>query len=374
VTDADDPTNGDTDRLFMRRAIDLAKKADKRVRPNPAVGCVVVADGKIVGEGWHRQLGGPHAEVFALRDAGDQARGATAYVTLEPCNHTGRTPPCADALLQAGVARVVIGAGDPNGIAAGGGAYLRDHGVDVERGIEQATCERVAEVFFVNHRCGRAHLRLKVAATLDGFTAAADGTSQWITGPAARHQVHRLRADADAILVGSGTVLADDPRLSARDVPCEIQPAAVVLDRRLRTPPSASLFSETARENLVYTTTGHGAERRSALESTGAIVVAIDAGDDDEYLRLVLADLLRRGRAAVFAEPGATVAGAVLRAGLVDRVDMMFGAKLLGTGAPVFGNLGANTIAQAVPLVIDELQAVGADAWISARLHQRPGQ
>ena len=352
----------------MRRAIELAARADKRVRPNPPVGCVLVAGGAIVGEGWHQRIGGPHAEVRALDDAGELARGATAYVTLEPCNHTGRTPPCADALLRAGVSRVVIGASDPNGLAAGGGARLAERGVEVVRGVEQAACEAVAAVFFANHRHGRAHVRLKVAATLDGFTAARDGSSQWITGPAARRRVHELRAEADAVLVGSGTVVADDPRLSARDVACDIQPAAAVVDRRLRTPPDAAIFGVEGRDVLIYTTHDAPRGKRAELEAAGAVVVALDgaAKEGEPWLRSVLADLLERGHAAVLCEAGANVSGALLRGRLVDRLDVMLGARLLGSGAPLFGDLGVASIDGALDLHIDRVEAVGGDAWLSA--------
>jgi len=349
----------------MARAVELACRADHRIRPNPAVGCVLVRGGEIVGEGWHESCGGPHAEAVALRGA--DARGATAYVTLEPCAHHGRTPPCADALIAAGVVRVVVGVPDPNTTATGGIARLRAAGLQVDVGVLGDRCEQATEVFLTNVRAGRAHLRLKLAATLDGRTAAADGTSQWITGPDARRRVHELRGEADAVLIGSGTALADNPSLSVRAVPTDRQPVRVVLDRRLRLPSTAALADTSGQPTVVYTTAAalaREATRADELRRAGVALVALEAPG---FPASALRDLLERGCHAVLCEAGATLAGALLRADLVDRLDVVVAPKLLGGGRALLGELGVSTIDAAIRLRFDTVEQVGEDVWMSAR-------
>ena len=236
---------------WMRRALDLAERGRWTVSPNPLVGCVLVRDGEVVGEGWHERAGQAHAEVRALDQAGDRARGADVYVTLEPCAHQGRTGPCSAALLRAGVARVFVALADPNPLAAGGGEALRAAGIAVEVGLGQDEARRQNEVFLHALATGRPLVVVKAAVSLDGRIAAADGTSRWLTGEAARQRVHRLRAEVDAVVVGSGTVLADDPALTCR-LEGAPQPLRVVLDGRGRTPPDASLL-DAAAPTLVLT-------------------------------------------------------------------------------------------------------------------------
>jgi diaminohydroxyphosphoribosylaminopyrimidine deaminase / 5-amino-6-(5-phosphoribosylamino)uracil reductase len=334
------------ERAALARAVALAAPAQPDVSPNPAVGCVVLADERIVGEGVTEPPPGRHAEVVALAAAGAAARGATVVVTLEPCAHHGRTPPCTDALLAAGVARVVIAHPDPHPLAGGGAARLAAAGVvvtgplDVESPLRQMVARHLEGFLTVVGR-GRPHVTLKVAQTVDGAVHHPDG-GRWVTGPAARRAVHRWRAAVDGVLVGSGTVLADDPRLDVREVPTVRQPAAVILDRRLRTPPTAQVV----RRGTVLVTLAPGAgqgagddpareRRRDALAAAGVRVLSVPGETDGHGLLLpaalaVLADL---GMVSLLAEPGPTLARALLRAGLVDRL-VRHVAVHLGTGTP----------------------------------------
>lgn len=307
-----------TDRAWMARALALAERGRSTVRPNPLVGCVLVRDGELVGEGHHERPGDLHAEVVALRDAGDRAAGATAYVTLEPCAHTGRTGPCSTALVDAGVHRVVYAVADPNPVAAGGTAQLAGAGIEVTGGVLAAWAERQNEVFLHGVRTGRPLVTLKLAQTWDGALVAPG--RRWVTGPAARTAVHRLRAAADAVLVGIGTVLADDPRLDVRHVPVRdgAQPRPVVLDSRGRTPVDAAV----ARPGAVVVTVGP-VDRgwHDGLTAAGAEVVPVAAGADGRVAaRAALGALADRGIGSVLAEPGATLATALVREELVDRL------------------------------------------------------
>jgi diaminohydroxyphosphoribosylaminopyrimidine deaminase / 5-amino-6-(5-phosphoribosylamino)uracil reductase len=303
--------------VWMARALARAERGRLTCRPNPMVGCVLVRDGEVVADGWHERAGGPHAEIAALTRAGDRAAGATAYVTLEPCNHHGRTGPCSEALLAAGVRRVVYGLADPNPAAAGGGARLRAAGVEVAGGLLAPWVAEQNRVFLhgLTHR--RPHVTLKLAQTVDGALVAPAG--RWITGPAARAAVHRERARADAVLVGSGTVLADDPRLDVRGVPAPGgQPRAVVLDARGRTPVDAAVVRP---GTIVVTGPDAPADRRAALTAAGVEVVAVPAAAPAGVdLDAAFGALWDRGIRAILAEPGATLAAALMRAGVVDRL------------------------------------------------------
>lgn len=319
-----DPT---TDRAMMARALVLAERGRATVRPNPMVGCVLVRDGVIVGEGHHARPGGPHAEVAALADAGDAARGATAYVTLEPCHHTGRTGPCSEALAAAGVRRVVYALHDPDPVADGGHEHLAAAGVTVEAGLLEAEALAQNEVFVHAKRTGRPFVTLKVAQTLDGSMQVAG--RRWITGDAARLEVHRRRAASDAVLVGAGTVLADDPRLTVRhvDVPAG-QPRAVVLDGRGRTPPTARVVRP---GTIVVTTAAAPAGWVVALRARDVDVVAVAPGADGGVdPAAALAALADRDVQAVLAEPGPTLSSALVAAGLVDRLVAHVAVSLVG--------------------------------------------
>lgn len=337
------------DRAAMARAMELAQRGLETTQPNPRVGCVLTHRGQIVGEGWHERAGEPHAEINALHAAGPRAEGATAYVTLEPCSHHGRTPPCVEALIAAKVARVVFALEDPNPLVSGRGAEaLRRAGVSVDSGLLAAEAAELNPGFLKRMRCGRPWVRLKLAMSLDGRTALANGASQWITGPAAREDVHHWRARSSAIMTGIGTVLADDPRLDVRlpdratDRP-GLQPLRVVLDAHLRMPPSARML--TIAGNVLIMTTASGSEaefaaRRAQLIAKGAAieeVVASANGESAGGIRLSLTDVLDRlGRREVnelWVESGPRLAGALLHQAVVDELIVYVAPKLLGPQA-----------------------------------------
>ena len=362
----------------MARAIELAALGHGGTGPNPVVGCVVLdAGGRVAGEGFHAYVGGPHAEIVALREAGERARGGTAYVTLEPCDHTGRTGPCSRALLDAGIARVVIAVADPTPRAAGGAARLRAAGVAVTIGPLAEEAERVNAAWLTFARLGRPHVTWKLAATLDGRSAAADGTSQWITSPEARADVHRLRASCDAIVAGIGTVLADDPRLTARPTPSDgltgeppagptgagragrRAPVRVVVDSGARTPPAARVLDGTA-PTLV-------AIAEDTVTGLGADLLRLPRRDSGLDLRALLKELAAREVVSVFLEGGPTLAGSFLKAGLVDRVVAYVAPAFLGAGAAALGEAGVATIGQAHRLVFDDVSRVGPDLRLTAR-------
>ena len=318
----------------MRAALALARRGLGNAWPNPAVGCVLVKEGRVIGRGWTQPGGRPHAETEALRRAGDAARGATAYVTLEPCSHHGRTPPCCEALAEAGIARVVMAMRDPDPRVNGRGlAMLRGAGIAVEEGLLEAEARALNAGFFRRIQAGMPVVTLKLASTLDGRIATASGESRWITGEAARCEVHALRARHDAILVGSGTVLADDPDLTCRIPGMERVPMLrVVADARLRTPPSARLVqSAGAAPVLVMTAPGHPPVAQAPFIAAGADIITAPAhaggGLDLPYL---LRALGRRGVTRVLAEGGAGLAAALLRQGLVDRLVWFHAPAVMG--------------------------------------------
>ncbi|KAF1019682.1 MAG: Riboflavin biosynthesis protein RibD [Paracidovorax wautersii] len=364
-------------------ALALARSVLGHTNPNPAVGCVVVnAQGEVIGQGATQPVGGPHAEVMALRDA--QARGhdttdATAYVTLEPCAHQGRTGPCCDALIAAGIRRVVASLADPNPLVAGQGfARLRAAGVAVEVGAGEQQARELNLGFLQRMTHGLPWVRMKVAASLDGRTALPDGTSQWITGEAARADGHRWRARACAILTGVGTVLADDPRLDVRlpegeDAPTR-RPRRVIVDSSLRTPPSARLLTVPGPV-LIYTTVDD-AVRHAPLLARGADIAVLPAhGDGRVDLQAVLHDLGQRATNEVHVEAGRTLNGALLRQGLVDDGLVYLAPKLLGNGLEMaaLGTLGALADAPAFDFV--DVMTVGADLRLIARAHKhRPNR
>ncbi|NUW31280.1 bifunctional diaminohydroxyphosphoribosylaminopyrimidine deaminase/5-amino-6-(5-phosphoribosylamino)uracil reductase RibD [Nonomuraea sp. SMC257] len=392
----------------MARAVELAARGQGATSPNPVVGCVILdAGGRVVGEGFHAYAGGPHAEVVALRQAGERARGGTAYVTLEPCDHTGRTGPCSRALLAAGIARVVVAVPDPTPKAAGGTARLREHGVAVETGLLAEEAERVNAEWLTYARLGRPHVTWKFAATLDGRSAAADGTSQWITSPEARADVHRLRARADAIMAGIGTVLADDPRLTARpEPPRDSQPEPprdsrpepphdspedspgpphdsprpphdspqpprgrpplrVVVDSDGRTPPAARVLDGEAPTLLALAPDAPAPVPAGSRAADLVRVPRHPGGGLD--LGLLLRELARREVVSVFLEGGPALAGSFLRQGLIDRVVAYLAPALLGSGAAALGDAGVTGIAGIHRLVLDDVTRVGPDLRLTAR-------
>ncbi len=362
----------ESDHHRLHEALSLAQRAIGLSEPNPRVGCVIAAaDGRVLASGFTQQAGGPHAEAAALaaaRAAGLDPRGATAWVSLEPCAHHGRTPPCSDALVEAGIARVVVACVDPNPLVAGAGlARLRAAGIAVELADgELARAARELNIgFFSRMRRGRPWVRLKVAASLDGRTALPDGSSQWITGEAARADGHRWRARASALLTGIGTVLEDDPRLDVRLAPTPRQPLRVVVDSRLQTPAAARIL-DAPGEVLIYTA-GHDASREAAWHARGVRLVALPGAQAKVDLGAMLADLAARGINELHVEAGHKLNGSLLRAGLVDELLVYLAPKLLGAGREMaaFGPLG--TLAEALAFEFTQLDRVGADLRILAR-------
>jgi len=351
----------------MTRAVELAARGLGRTSPNPVVGCVVLdADGRIAGEGWHERAGGPHAEVVALAAAGERARGGTAVVTLEPCRHTGRTGPCTSALLEAGVARVVIAVPDPTATAGGGADLLREHGLEVIEGVGRDAAAHGNRAWLHAMATGRPFVTWKLASTLDGRTAAADGTSRWITGPDARAAVHALRAERDAVLVGGGTLRADDPHLAARGIEGATQPLRVVLDRRAEVPLTARVLDDAA-PTLVVVAEGTDAQR---LTDAGVDVLAVPAGPDGLDLAAVLAGLHERGVRSVLLEGGAHLAASCIAADLVDEVVAHIAPALLGAGAPVLGDAGITTITEALRLATTDVVRLGDDIAVTATVRR----
>ncbi|MFA6049065.1 MAG: bifunctional diaminohydroxyphosphoribosylaminopyrimidine deaminase/5-amino-6-(5-phosphoribosylamino)uracil reductase RibD [Candidatus Micrarchaeia archaeon] len=325
------------DEKFMRLALRLAERGRGNVSPNPMVGCVVVRGGKIVGRGWHKAFGGPHAEVFALGDAGKKARGATLFVNLEPCSHFGKTPPCADAIIASGVSRVVCAMRDPHKAAAGGLEKLRRAGLETKCGVLEKEALQLNECFITLASTGLPFVVLKAAVSSDGFIAAAKGAvaPRWISCAASRLRVHKLRAECDAILVGAGTVLADDPRLTARLAGRENvrQPLRVILDPRLRSPLSAKVFA--GPNVLVAVSKNCDLPKRQALEKKGVRFMACktDSGGGVD-LRFLLAGLGKRGVSSVLVEGGHGVFSSFLEEGLVGKFLLFVSPKVLGAGVP----------------------------------------
>ena len=360
----------EVEQAAMRRALELAAQVVGHTNPNPAVGAVVLdADGDVVGEGATAPVGGPHAEVAALTAAGDRARAGTLVVTLEPCRHVGRTAACTDAIVAAGVRRVVFAVADPHDVAAGGGEVLVAAGVEVEAGLLADEVSEQLWAWLVAVRRRRAVVTWKYAATLDGRTAAADGTSRWITGAEARADVHRLRARADAVVVGIGTVLADDTALTVRDYPTVRQPLRVVVDGQGRTPLSARILDDAA-PTLVAVGVDADAERIKRLRASRAEVVELPRVDGRVDLRALLATLYDREVRQVLVEGGATLAGSFVRERLVDEVIGYHAPALLGAGPPVLADAGVSTLAGSMRLALEDVRRLGNDVRIVARVRR----
>ncbi|WP_329276654.1 bifunctional diaminohydroxyphosphoribosylaminopyrimidine deaminase/5-amino-6-(5-phosphoribosylamino)uracil reductase RibD [Streptomyces sp. NBC_00691] len=347
----------------MRRAVELAARGLGATSPNPVVGCVITdASGHVVGEGFHQRAGGPHAEVHALREAGVLARGGTAYVTLEPCNHTGRTGPCAQALIEAGVSRVVYAVGDPNPQATGGADTLRAAGAEVEQGLLEAEAEAGNIAWLTSVRHGRPFVRWKYAATLDGRIAAADGTSRWITSAESRADVHRLRAEADAVVAGSGTARADDPHLAVRGIEGAVQPLRVVVDTEATAVKPGARVLDDAAPTLI-------AIAEDAETFLDADVVRLPRAERGLSVPALLDALHARGVRSVLLEGGPTLAGAFVAAGAVDQVVGYLAPVLLGAGPNALADAGISTIGDALRLDITETTRVGPDLRVTATPH-----
>ncbi|TAL09215.1 MAG: bifunctional diaminohydroxyphosphoribosylaminopyrimidine deaminase/5-amino-6-(5-phosphoribosylamino)uracil reductase RibD [Nitrospirae bacterium] len=361
------------DEHFMERALALAARGLGTTSPNPPVGAVVVRSGRVVGEGYHRRAGGPHAEALALRRAGARARGATLYVTLEPCCHLDkRTPPCVPAIIASGVARVVVAARDPNPRVRGRGmAALRRAGLRVDPGVGTAGSEKLIEPYRTLITTGRPFVTLKVASTLDGKIATARGESRWITGPASRGLVHFLRSRSDAVVTGIGTVLADDPRLTARTGSAqEHAPLRIVLDPSLRIPLRAKVLRGRKAPTLVVTTEQSPRAKRAALRKAGAEALVLPSHRGRITWRALLSELGRRGIASLVIEGGAEVNASALREGAVDRVLFFLAPRMLG-GADAVGAIGGRSpvrLSEALPLKRVSVMRVGPDILVEGYL------
>ncbi|WP_188114796.1 bifunctional diaminohydroxyphosphoribosylaminopyrimidine deaminase/5-amino-6-(5-phosphoribosylamino)uracil reductase RibD [Methylococcus geothermalis] len=355
---------------FMARALRLAEKGLYTTDPNPRVGCVLVHGNQVVGEGWHQRAGGPHAEIVALRNAGERAKGATAYVTLEPCSHHGRTPPCAGRLIEAGVARVVAAMQDPNPRVAGKGLErLRQAGIEVSRGLLEKEAERLNPGFIKRMRSGLPFVRSKLAMSLDGRTALASGESKWITGEAARCDVHRLRARSSAIVTGIGTVRADDPFLTARlaEATDLEQPARVIVDSRLQAPACARVFRQPGRVLVITTEADAGA--RQSLTDAGVEILEVEADATGRpAVSAVVRALGRLEFNEVLFEAGATLNGALLAAGVVDEWHVYIAPCILGDQARGLFHLpGLTEMADRPELAISDVRRVGKDMRLILR-------
>lgn len=366
------------DESFMKEALRLAARGRGRTSPNPLVGAVVVHDGRMVGRGFHEFVGGPHAEVNALGEAGDLARGATLYVTLEPCNHHGRTPPCSEAVLAAGISRVVIGMADPNpGVKGGGAAFLESRGVETTTGVMEGPCRLLNQPFIKHVTSGRPYVVLKGAVTLDGRLATKTGDSRWISNERSRRFVHQLRCDMDAILVGVETALQDDPQLTARirrRPPCR-QPLRIVLDAGLRLPVESRLV-HTAKEVPVWVACGEEAsfERERALTQQGVTVRRFSAPEGRIDLDALLLELGRQSVNSLLVEGGSRVFGAILEAGLADEFLFFYAPKILGDpdGVPLVAGPPRPLMAQATPVFDVRVRRFGQDVLLQGRFRQTP--
>ena len=358
------------DAHYMRLALRLGRRGLGRTSPNPPVGAVVVAGNTIVGRGYHHQAGLPHGEAEALRDAGKKARGATLYVTLEPCAHHGRTPPCTAAVIAAGVRRVVIGTRDPNQTVPGNGvARLRAAGIDVTLGVEQAACDELIAAFRKHVTTRLPLVTLKLAASLDGRIATATGESRWITSEESRRYVHRLRAEHDAVLVGAETVLHDDPELTCR-LRGGHNPLRVILDGRLRLPLGAKVLTNTqAAATLVVTGQQASAAKIRQIEARAATVLRLPAKAGHISMTRLMRALGQRGVTSVLIEGGATVAAAALAARVVDRLLIFYAPKLIGgDGRPMLGPLGVRRLLQTPRLGPLQVKRLAADVLLATEV------
>jgi diaminohydroxyphosphoribosylaminopyrimidine deaminase/5-amino-6-(5-phosphoribosylamino)uracil reductase len=355
------------DAYFMRQAVRLGYRGVGRTSPNPPVGAVVVRAGKVIARGFHARAGGAHAEAVALHQAGERARGATMYVTLEPCAHYGRTPPCTVAVRRAGLRRVVIGAPDPNPLSGRGTRELRRAGIEVVVGVERERCEELLIAFRKQVGTGLPFVTLKLAASMDGRIATRAGRSKWITGSPARALVHRLRDQNDAVLVGVDTVLRDDPALTCRRLGGR-DPLRVVLDRRLRIPEGARVLRGAAATGTLIATAVRRGAKLQRLRARGVRIATVSSSGVGVSLRAVLRTLVRAGLSSVLIEGGAAVAASALRAKLVDRLVLFYAPKLIGgDGRAMVDSLSVNEIRQTLPLADLRIKRLGPDLVVFAR-------
>jgi diaminohydroxyphosphoribosylaminopyrimidine deaminase/5-amino-6-(5-phosphoribosylamino)uracil reductase len=352
----------------MKRALTLARKGIGRTSPNPAVGCIIVKDGIVIGEGWHRKAGTPHAEIHALNMAGDAARDANVYVTLEPCCHTGKTPPCSAALIKAGVKRVVAGMRDPNPRVSGGGlAKLKQAGIETVCGVLEDDCRAINRPFIKHITSGLPYVTYKCAMTLDGKIASATGESRWISGEESRKYVHRMRAHSDAVMVGVDTILADNPQLTVRHVKGR-NPLRIIVDSHLRTPTSVDILSGALAKKTIIACTENDANIHQRYLQNGASVLVCNSHDG----RVDLADLLQKlgklGIQSILLEGGSRLAGDALTRGLIDECIFFYAAKVIGSdGFSPFAITGITDMSQSIPFTNLNVRRIGDDIVVTAR-------
>lgn len=358
------------DEFYMKRALQLARRGERWVSPNPMVGAVIVKDGRIIGEGWHRRFGGDHAEIEALRNASESPLGSTIYITLEPCCHHGKTPPCVEGLITAGFARCVIGMTDPNPLVCGGGmARLQHHGMATTVGILEASCRELNERFIKFMQTRTPFVTLKFAQTLDGRIATASGHSRWISSPASLRFAHTLRAVHDGILVGSGTILKDDPELTVRLVKGR-NPVRIVVDTRLAISPDAAVLKNQDRAKTIVATTDAAVPGKlKKLKRMGIETILVKPDPQRRVdLKELLIELGRRNLSSVLVEGGAAVITSVLRRRLADRIVAVVAPKISGKGVETVGDLGIEIMDDAMKLSVRQVVRKGGDLVIDGRI------
>lgn len=357
-----------TDKKYMKLALSLARKGIGRTSPNPAVGCVIVKNGVIVGEGWHKRAGGHHAEIHALEMAGAQARGADVYVTLEPCSHTGKTPPCSDALIRAGVSRVVAGMLDPNPLVSGGGlAALKLAGIETVCGICEEECRAVNLPFIKHVTTGVPYVTYKCAMTMDGYIATTTGESRWISCEESRKYVHRMRSRMDAVMVGVDTIIADNPLLTVRHVRGR-NPLRVIVDTRLRTPESVNVLNgQLSSRTIIATAEGDPGVHLPYLKQ-GVTIVVCDEDDGRVSMKDLLQKLGAMGVQSILLEGGSRLAGSMLQLGMIDELVFFMAPKIIGSnGFSPFTLQEITSMAQAVRLNFTDVSRIGSDIIVTAR-------
>lgn len=358
------------DQSYMKEALRLARRGLGRVSPNPMVGALVVRGETIIGKGFHRNFGGPHAEVNALARVKGEPKGAILYVTLEPCSHHGKTPPCVDLIIEREIGGVVVGTKDPNPQVAGRGIRaLRDHGIQVTVGVLEAECRRVNEAYFKYFETGLPFVTLKMAQSIDGRIATKEGGSRWISSIDSRKLAHRWRANHDAIMVGIGTVLRDDPSLTVRLVKGR-NPRRIIVDSTLRIPVKSRVLSDANAPTTILTTLHADPRRIEKVEAVGARIFQVEANPQGRVdLRAALQMLATEGITSILVEGGATLATSFLRAGLVDRLVVVIGRKIIGKGIDAVGDLGITDLNRALSFSIEKTRRVGEDLVVVARMH-----
>ncbi len=356
-----------TDSKYMKRALTLAKKGIGKTYPNPAVGCVIVKNGMIIGEGWHKKAGGPHAEIHALEMAGNRANGADVYVTLEPCSHTGKTPPCSEALIRAGVKRVVAGMSDPNPLVNGGGLLaLQQAGIETFSGVLEEECRAINRPFLKFIATGKPYVTYKCAMTLDGKIASVTGDSRWISCEASRKIVHRMRAGSNAIMVGVDTIIADNPLLTVRHVKGR-DPLRVIVDSTLRTPENVAVLSDLMAPGTVIATTETNPKIHAGYLKNGARLLVCNSENGKVDLRDLWSKLGKLGIHSLLLEGGSHLAGEALRQGLIDECVFFYAPKVVGSdGLSPFAIIGATDMSRSIPFRDLSMRRVGTDIMVTA--------